>query len=105
MKIGGFLIAFLVISLSAIPCCTFVECGDEVVAEAEDQHKEEAPGECEDSCSPFLNCGSCAGFTIQNSPEEDTFTFNLPVDQTADYIGHGITGVIINNIWQPPRLG
>lgn len=101
MKIGGFILALLVTFLSIIPCCTFDECGDE--GAIEDQHKE-APGESEGSCSPFLNCGSCAGFTAQTTHEDNSLDYNLPIDKTAAHYPYRVTGEVINNIWQPPRL-
>ena len=68
MKIGGLLLALLVIFLGIIPCCTFEECNNSAEAKHE-QH--EVPVNKEGSCSPFLNCGGCAGFTIQNIAEEN----------------------------------
>lgn len=101
MKIGGFILALLVTFLSVFPCCTSDECGDEGVIE--NQHQE-VPNENEGSCSPFLNCGSCAGFTAQTTQEENGIDDNLPVDKTTAHYPHRVTSEVINNIWQPPRL-
>ncbi len=101
MKIGGFILALLVTSLSIIHCCSFDNCGDETVAE---NKNEKVPDEGGDSCSPFLNCGSCAGFTVQNTSEENNATYNSPKNKTAAHYRRRITGEVINTIWQPPRL-
>jgi hypothetical protein len=101
MKIGGLLLALLVILLSSIPCCTFEECEDEV---GEKHSQQEIPGDCEDACSPFLNCNGCAGFTVQFTPEENSEIFNNPSNKTTPQYRQRIPGGIIRPVWQPPQL-
>jgi hypothetical protein len=101
MKIGGSILALLVILLSSIPCCTFEGCEDEL---GEKHSQQEIPGDCEDSCSPFLNCNGCAGFTIKDAPEEDSATVNSPSNKTTSHLRQWIPGGIIQAIWQPPQL-
>lgn len=102
MKIGGLLMAFLVTLLSIVPCCTFEECEDEK-REILVQH--EKPSECEDSCSPFLNCGSCTGFPVQETSEPGEIAFNLPIDKIDFHHRQTLPQSLIQSIWQPPRLG
>lgn len=101
MKIGGFVLALLVILLNSIPCCTFEECIDDL---GEKHSAQEIPGDCEESCSPFLNCNGCAGFTLKDSPEENSATFNSTSDKTTSHHTQWSPGGIIQAIWQPPQL-
>ncbi len=102
MKIGGFLLALLVILLSSIPCCTFEECEDEL---AEKHSPQEVPGDCEDSCSPFLNCNGCAGFTLQENPEEKNSVLHSPSFNIISHHLQWIPDGIIPPVWQPPQIG
>ena len=101
MKIGGLLLALFVILLSIIPCCSLEGCEEE----AEEKHsRQEIPGGCEDSCSPFLNCNGCTGFTIQEIPQETTLPLNIPLGKIASYHRQWFPGGIVKAIWQPPQL-
>lgn len=100
MKIGGLLLALLVISLSSIPCCNFDECEEET---QEKHSRQESPGNCEDSCSPFLNCNACAGFTLQDTSEENKVVFKTPSDKISSDQRQWISGGILQPVWQPPQ--
>ncbi len=102
MKIGGLLLALLVTLLSSIPCCSFEECDEE----AEGKHSsQEIPGDCEDSCSPFLNCNGCTGFTIQNSPEENNEILRTPSHKISSHQQWWIADGVVQPVWQPPQVG
>lgn len=101
MKIGGLLLALLVILLGTIPCCSFEECEEEAVGEHSPQ---EIPGSCEDSCSPFLNCNGCTGFTVQDTPEKNNSVFKAPSDKISSHQQQWISGGIVKLIWQPPQV-
>lgn len=102
MKIGGLLLSLLVILLSSIPCCSFDECEEEVL----DKHsQQEIPGNCEDFCSPFLNCNGCAGFTVQDSPQENNSIFKTPSHKVFSHQRQSIPRGVIQAIWQPPQVG
>lgn len=102
MKTLAFLLAVFVFFLSAAPCCLFEGCeGEEeqgnVAAE------KQAPVECDDTCSPFLTCGSCTGFVVnsENFAFTSEYISSHPVPTSYD---DGISGEIIQAIWQPPRM-
>ncbi|WP_418887611.1 DUF6660 family protein [Leeuwenhoekiella marinoflava] len=71
MKILVIILAFLTLSLSAVPCCsTLVEDHpDHQICETSSDC-DDVP--CDEPCSPFYSCGSCAGFSVQ---ELAAFTF------------------------------
>lgn len=101
MKIGGLFLAFLVSLLSIIPCCSFEDCEDE---EIEILVQQEESSECDDSCSPFLNCGSCTGFPVLEISEQIEIAFNPPSDKIDFHHGQSFPRSIIQSIWQPPKL-
>lgn len=103
MKIGGSILAVLVFLLTVIPCCSFDDCEAEAGAgsqmELADDH---STNDCDSSCSPFLNCGGCAGFVLTSDDFE--FTATPPsIPQIPTYYSARITGEVDLSIWQPPR--
>ena len=106
MKICGYILAFYLILLSAVPCCAFDVCPEDKMdlsAEAEQSANHETGDEDCGSCSPFFSCGGCATATVdfqqanldlaslQDSP---VYTFYLQTSLPwVDY-----------DFWQPPRL-
>lgn len=101
MKIGGLLLALLVILLSSIPCCSFDECEEEA---GEKHSRQEIPGNCEDSCSPFLNCNGCAGVTLQDTPKENNSIFKTPSNKISSHQRQWIPGGVVQPVWQPPQV-
>ncbi|SFC55726.1 hypothetical protein SAMN04487907_105215 [Zunongwangia mangrovi] len=64
MRLVIFFISFLVLSLSSFPCCLLEEVGENSVCIENSSNSQDDPSSNE-VCSPFLNCGSCTGFAIQ----------------------------------------
>lgn len=107
MKIVGFLLAFYLILLSAIPCCAFDNCSDDktalYVTGEQDSNHEKEDGDC-DNCSPFFNCEGCATATIAFEPASLEF---FPIISSSVYTGFiqlALPGVEYD-FWQPPKLG
>lgn len=100
MKIGGLLLALLVILLSSIPCCTFEECDEELT----EHSPKEIPGNCEENCSPFLNCNGCTGFTFQENPENKNQIFLSPSVMVISHPQEWIQGGVTPQVWQPPQV-
>ena len=101
MKFGGLLLALLVIFLGSVPCCTFEEC-DEAAEAKHIQH--EVPVNEKGSCSPFLKCGGCTGFTIQDIAEDTAGEIKNLSAKSIFHHRQSIPGNIIQTIWQPPQL-
>jgi hypothetical protein len=66
MKIVCFILSIYVLVLSTVPCCSDDNCIDETKTEQADKHPQKEHQGCEGSCSPFLTCGTCVGFTFSN---------------------------------------
>lgn len=65
MKMISILLAIIILSLTAMPCCAEEgNCQEELHAcEAETDHSE--PNEESNfPCSPFYSCGACSGFSL-----------------------------------------
>lgn len=94
MKIAAVLLSLMVILLNSVPCC-WETCDDA------SGHVEETSGAA-DACSPFLSCGSCAGFVLQQE-FTDIPSFTLPtiaLDEQAEVRFQSDYAI---KIWQPPK--
>ena len=81
LKISGYILAFYLVLLAAVPCCAFDDCPDDKT-EQNSSH-EERDSDC-GNCSPFFSCESCATATISYQPLQFEFSFLqiLPVHAT-----------------------
>lgn len=95
MKTAAILLSLLVLLLNGFPCC-WDECSeDEVAAQTHEKSTDE-------SCSPFLSCGGCAGFVFhEDLPETSSFTFSFHFENQSreDFLRSEYS----TNIWQPPK--
>ncbi|MFV8839708.1 hypothetical protein [Salinimicrobium soli] len=94
MKIAGIIFSILFLMLNAVPCCADY-CSDE---EPVEKHSGS-----EGVCSPFLSCGNCTGFVLQEEFVE------LPVDiqpsvSKPEFPGKYFRSEFSENIWQPPKI-
>lgn len=100
MKIVGFILAFYLILLSAVPCCAFDVCPNDKTEQATDhENGEEDCG----NCSPFFSCEGCATATIAFEP---TAFEIIPITNSSVYTGYiqkTLPGVEYD-FWQPPKL-
>ena len=103
MKAFGFILAFYIMLLSAVPCCAFDNCPDEKATTAQTGQHESGDDDNCGSCSPFFNCATCASVTIdlqQASAEPATTTLKKTY---SDFI-QPIIAKVHYDFWQPPRL-
>jgi len=101
MRFLGYLLAFYVLLLSAIPCCLIDNCPDDKMEQsASHTNGDEDCG----SCSPFFSCEGCAAATIAYEPAE--FHLSPVVQQTVytDYLLLLLPDTD-HDFWQPPKLG
>ena len=93
MKTAAVLLSLLVIFLNAVPCCWDV---------CDEEHPVEERAGGDQACSPFLSCGSCTGFVLQQySPEIPDFSSVFrPVDEQVEVI---FKADHASDIWQPPK--
>ena len=96
MKAAAVLLSLMVILLNAVPCCW-----DDCTEDATIEHSEGSAGG-EDTCSPFLSCGSCTGFVLQQDlPETSCFTSPLGLLDEQEEVSFQSDYSI--KIWQPPK--
>ena len=96
MKIAGVLLSLLIVFLSTVPCCW-----DTCEEDGTTSHVEKTSGMSE-VCSPFLSCGSCAGFVLQEDFTEFS-SFNGPIDCANDQQQASFKADYSFKIWQPPE--
>ena len=96
MKTTAVLISFLVLFLNAVPCCW------ETCSEEDHKAKTEQSSDSESACSPFLSCGSCTGFVLQQENFEFTyFKVSFPLLDVQKEVSFQSDYSI--EIWQPPK--
>lgn len=103
LKIFAFIFCVYILVLSAVPCCAVDECNEEIPQQS---HAADTGGQDDngwDNCSPFSQCGNCAGFTFQ--------TGNGLLSATPALVQQKFTGYIqlyfpqyTASFWQPPRI-
>jgi hypothetical protein len=101
VKFCGYILAFYLILLAAVPCCVIDNCPDDKT-EQTTQH-EEGDGDC-GTCSPFFNCESCITATTIYEPCQ--FQLIVPEQKIVypSYLGPALLQAAIE-FWQPPKLG
>jgi hypothetical protein len=100
MKICGYILAFSLILLAAVPCCVVDDCPNDKMEQTE-QH-ENGDEDC-GSCSPFFSCEGCSMATVAYQPIQFEFiSFHiLPI--YPSYQQTALPEVEIA-FWQPPKL-
>lgn len=104
MKVLCFILATFVFALSTVPCCWEEECNNEVKSEQSSNHSTDHQDNDCTNCSPFLTCGSCAGFTFKS------IQFNFPKPSFLSKITipsiykNQILLDFVVKIWQPPKI-
>jgi hypothetical protein len=103
MRFFSFILIVLSLLLSS-PCCAGDDCCNETEAACSDNpadsHHSEEPA---NSCSPFMDCGSCTGFVvIANNPElnpEPAITEDMKIICIQKYLDY-----YFPKFWQPPKI-
>lgn len=101
MKFAGYILAFYLILLTAVPCCGFDDCPDEKKEQA--SNHENGDEEC-GNCSPFFSCEGCATATIAFEPVQLNAPPVLLIPVYAGYI-QPVLPQVNYDFWQPPKLG
>jgi hypothetical protein len=106
MKICGYILAFYIILLAAVPCCAIDNCADDktdlsAVAEQTGNHSQ-GDDDC-GNCSPFFSCEGCATATIACQPVRFEFA---PIFTPSVYTVYQPSSLQEADLdfWQPPKL-
>jgi len=100
MKFAGYILAFYLILLSAVPCCAVDNCPEDNMEKSSAQGEERDCG----SCSPFFSCEGCAAATIAFEPAALEIAAIKVSPVYAAYLQTALPHVVYD-FWQPPRLG
>jgi len=104
MKLIAFIMAFMVLGLSVLPCAD--ECfamNEEKKSTKISKHSQQEEGEHKDNCSPFCHCTCCTGFSINTFFEASSSPVFLDSKLYTSYLPENTTKVSYS-IWQPPRI-
>lgn len=101
MRLPGFILAFYILLLSAVPCCAYDDCPDDKPVQSS-QHQ---PGDNDcGNCSPFFNCEGCATATLSADPPQYEIDPIQDMPVFTGYIHESLAQVHFD-FWQPPRIG
>jgi hypothetical protein len=100
MKLFGYLLAFYIITLSAVPCCSFDNCSEDKT-EQNSNHKQ-GDDDC-GNCSPFFTCAGCTGFAFTIEPLLIQSSSSISSKIFTGYI-ESSTPDIYYDFWQPPKI-
>jgi hypothetical protein len=101
MKLFSYILAFYLLLLSAIPCCSFDDCPDDIT---EQTAKHEKSDEDCGNCSPFFSCEGCATATDNSSIAPFTLSPLSTPKMYTEFI-HPFVAAVHYDFWQPPKLG
>ena len=105
MRILTFILAFIILSLSCLPCA------DDAIAMKADGAKAELvkipiqqdDKDHDDACSPFCQCACCAGASLNHSINSIHSGSIICPKQFTSYLPLDIIEISLP-IWQPPKL-
>jgi hypothetical protein len=104
-----FFLSIMVLALSTVPCCV-IEKNPVAVIKTGTKNTQGKPQQgsdgCCDNCSPFVTCGSCAGFFV---PKHIMVAFPTTAIETRikaplSYQQPFLKDVVLS-IWLPPKIG
>ena len=103
MRIFAFIMAFLVLGLSFIPCADAPLSSSDDKSKTEINRQDKQDGDHEDNCSPFCNCDCCAHYPLSYIHSLETGFVAIAVKTYKSYLSNSIIEVSLS-IWQPPQL-
>ena len=104
MKIFAFILAFILLALSVMPCMDATEVNDSMaktaISKPGDQHRH---GDS-DNCSPFCSCSCCSVLVTYQALS--FYYLHKPVIQAKKYSAYkpSFYSEISFSIWQPPKV-
>jgi hypothetical protein len=101
MKIAGYILAYYLILLAAVPCCAFDNCPEDKTELAARHETEE--DDC-GTCSPFFNCEGCSASSIAYEPAPIGIAALKALTVHSVYIQSSLPNIDYD-FWQPPKLG
>ena len=101
MKIIGYILAFYLVLLAAIPCCIIDKCPEDQVQQTAGHENEDE--DCS-NCSPFFSCEGCAPATVVYEPVQFDFAIEGSSPVYTQYQQSSLPEADLD-FWQPPKLG
>lgn len=106
MKILAFILSFIILGISCLPCSdkNAPSFSSQLDIEKPVSIKQLSQNDHEELCNPFCSC-SCCGATQMN-PKITSLEFEIvkPVSSYADSYLSAFTVTIALPVWQPPQL-
>ena len=105
MKFFAFIMAFLILGLSHLPCAdeAFSTSVGKVKSELFKTPVQQNETDHKDDCTPFCNCTCCAGFSVNHCIASISAIIVFSSKKFSSYLPANTSEVSIP-VWQPPQL-
>ena len=103
MRSFAFIMAFLVLALSIVPCADRGASANDNIRSELVKSAEQKGDPQKDDCSPFCHCTCCAGFSFNNN----IATISSPAITTLTGFSSFLSANLIERslpVWQPPKI-
>ncbi len=100
MKLFAFIMAFLVLTLSALPCADIITDGQQTIEIATNQSQPDQ--DHNDACSPLCHCSCCAGFSLNHFIPSLINNSLILSNVSHSFLSSDVIQIAAT-IWQPPN--
>ena len=104
MKLFAFILSFLMIGLSVLPCPDEDFMCETGKTESGIHKEQDRQQDHENACSPFCHCTCCAGFSITHIFPALTSLIQANTLLYPSYL-QGNLIEYSSSVWQPPKIG
>ena len=103
MKFFAFIMAFLVLALSVMPCADTDAENDSKAKTTIAKSSQQKENPQQDDCSPFCSCTCCACFSVNHFIVSVNYLSSFSEKAIAAYLPADLIEIAFP-IWQPPQL-
>ena len=103
MKLLAFIMAFIILAISIVPCADEESIATAGMNAISEQHTGDPHEDHADKCSPLCTCSCCAGFAFIGAASKVAVQLLVPARQYSP-LTVSPTFTIHSAIWQPPRF-
>lgn len=104
MKIIAFIMAFVILALTVMPCADQDNAENDSRTKTElSKSNQQKDSPQQDDCSPFCHCTCCAGFSINHFIASISYLSPYQGKAVPAYLPSAVIEIALP-IWQPPKL-
>lgn len=104
MKLFAFIMAFIILAFSCMPCMDDVNnMGNSKVKMEISKSNDQQDHNDTDNCSPFCSCSCCSGFTFLVAAHQLVNAIFISTEKIEAHLPSKISEISLP-VWQPPKL-